>query len=513
VRRACAATASAGETWSAWSTGTRQASRLFGVLRSGAAASVLPVPLGLAAASDSIRRIGRIVESAGIRHLLIDPRYGDVGEALRSRDPRLTVLEPEMAGPAAELPALQPGDLAIVQFTSGTTGRPRGVMLTHRAVIAGLRAIVVSAALTPRDVHVQWIPTYHDMGLFGLLSQVLNGATAHVLDSLAFLRDPGKFLRYLSDHGATVTTGPNFSYDLLAAAVPGSDHAGPLDLGRMRIAFNGAEPVNPATVTRFGGALERAGLRPSVMFPCYGMAEATLAVTFPPPGRPPRIVHVDRAAMAGSGLVRAVPPGGGGVTSLVSVGRPVHGIGVRVVDEAGAPIGEGRLGEIQIRGDAVTTGYYRDPEATARAFAGPWFQTGDIGFTLGGELFIGGRRKEMIIVHGRNFFPEDAEVVASGTAGVYRGHCVAFAADGGADGEAIGVVAETALAKTDHAALAEEIRRRVSAELGLAAVVVHIVPPRYLTRTTSGKWQRLRARDRLHARSASCPAMPAEVTA
>jgi acyl-CoA synthetase (AMP-forming)/AMP-acid ligase II len=391
-------------------------------------------------------------------------------------------------------------------------------MLTHGTAVAGLRGIVMSARFTPQDVLVQWIPTYHDMGLFGMLSMLLSGAAVHALDSLAFLRDPAKFLRYLSDHTATATNGPNFSYDLLAAAAPRSQQAGPLDLSRMRIAFNGAEPVSPATVASFGAALEPAGLAPSVMFPCYGMAEATLAITFPPLGRPPRVIDVDRLALAGSGVVTEVPAGGSGVMSLVSVGGPVHGMSVRVVNETGSPIGPGRLGEIQIRGDAVTTGYYRDREATVQAFDGSWFKTGDLGFMLDGELFIGGRRKEMIIVHGRNFFPEDAEAAARGATGVYRDHLVAFGTtDSDTGAEAIQVVAESALKQPDHPALAEEIRRRVSAELGLAAVMVRVVPPRYLTRTTSGKWQRLQTRDRLHdsrpARTALCPwPQTAEVT-
>jgi fatty-acyl-CoA synthase len=482
---------------------------LFGVLRAGAAVSVLPVRADAAAMSADARRAGAIIESAGIRKLVVDPRYANAVAAARPRSRPLTLLAPwaEGTGTAedgvqvpAGLPEPEPGDLAIVQFTSGTTGNPRGVCLTHGAVLAGLRAITASAGLTPADVLVQWLPAYHDMGLFGLLGQVLNGGTAHVIDPAAFLRDPAGFLRYLSDHEATLTTGPDFAYEMLAAAGPEARRRGPLDLSRMRIAFNGAGPVHASTIQRLRDALEPAGLGPSVLFPCYGLAEATLAVSFPPVGRLPSVIHVDRAELARSGTAREVPlpdlDGADAVLSLVSVGRPVGGLQLRIADGAGIPLCDGQLGEVQIRGEAVTTGYYRDPAATSRAFAGPWFRTGDLGFMLGGELFVAGRQKEMIVVQGRNILPAEAEAAVRDMPGVYRRHCLAFRVAGR---EVLGIVAETALSRTEYPSLARRIHRKVSAELGLAEVSVHIVPRRHLARTTSGKWQRLRAADQLLA--------------
>ncbi|MEV6950217.1 AMP-binding protein [Streptomyces sp. NPDC051172] len=296
-----------------------------------------------------------MVQTAAIRHLIVDAGRREIAVALAAKHPDLVVVRPEVEEVTGRLPTPTPNDLAIVQFTSGTTGHPRGVMLSHRTVLAGLRAILISAEFTRDDVLVQWVPTYHDMGLFGLLSQVLNGASTHVFDSLRFLRDPACLLRHLTEHGGTVITGPSFGYTMLADTVDRhGDHG--LALEGLRLAFNGAEPVQSSDIELFDKILSPVGYRPEAMFPVYGLAEATLAATFPVPGRLPRIIHADRNLLAEGAAVRLVPEGHPQQKALVGVGRPVHGMELRIVGMDGEPRTEGTVGEIQICGAAVTTG-------------------------------------------------------------------------------------------------------------------------------------------------------------
>lgn len=478
---------------------------IFGLWRAGAAVSVLPEQAGFGDGAVAAERLARIVRLTGMRHLVLDEEYAAIGRLLLELVPELTILDPGCTGGSSRpLPAVEPESLAIVQFTSGSTSAPKGVMLPHRTVMAGLRACVVSGSFSPDDVFVQWVPTFHDMGLIGLLAHWLNGADVHVFTPVAFLRRPAQVLEYFAGHRGTVFTGPNFSYDyLLDAMTP--ERLAALDLSSWRLAFNGAEPVSAATVRRFTEALAPSGVGESVMYPVYGMAEATLSISYPRPGEAPRIVAVDRGELAADGTVRLLPAGAAAAKQAVSVGRPVHGLELRVVDGDREPRSGGRLGEIQIRGDAVTTGYYRDPAATARLFDGEWLRTGDLGFQLDGDLYVTGRSKEMIIVHGQNYFPDDVEAIAREVPGVYRGRCVAFSEEADDGREYAGVIVESTQAAE---VIRAEVARRVAAELGLAQVRVHVVKPRWLTRTTSGKWQRALASKRIAAGEAEMDVLP-----
>lgn len=473
---------------------------IFALWRAGAAVSVLPSEAEFGDGTAAATRLARIIQKTGMRHLVLDQAYASIGQLLLDLVPQLTIVDPQAqaTGSPGPLPAVDPESLAVVQFTSGSTSAPKGVMLPHRTVMAGLRACVVSGAFSPDDVFVQWVPTFHDMGLIGLLSHWLNGSDVHVFTPLAFLRRPAQFLGYFAGHSGTVVTGPNFSYDYLLDAMTPEQLAA-LDLSSWRLAFNGAEPVSAATVRRFTGAFAASGVGESVMYPVYGMAEATLSISYPRPGDVPRIVAADRNELSAGGTVRAVPGGGPDTKQVVSVGRPVHGIQVRIRGGDGESRPGRQLGEIQIRGDVVSPGYYRDPAATAQLFDDGWLRTGDLGFQLDGELFVTGRLKEMIIVHGQNFFPEDVEAIARNVPGVYRQHCVAVAGETDDGVECAGVIVESAGPAGEIRA---EVARRVAAELGLAQVRVHVVKPRWLTRTTSGKWQRALAAKRLAASEA-----------
>lgn len=472
---------------------------LFGLWRAGAATSILPVQVGFGDDTAAAKRIARIITTAGIRHIVLDDSYTALGAELRKLLPRLEIVDPaaSAAGGARELPQVRPDALSVVQFTSGSTSAAKGVVLPHRTAVAGLRACVVSGAFSPDDVFVQWVPTYHDMGFIGLLSHWLNGADVHVFSPTAFLRRPARLLEYFAEHRGTVITGPNFSYDYILDAID-PERLATLDLSSWRLAFNGAEPVSAASVRRFAESLRPCGVTESVMYPVYGMAEATLSISYPVPGDVPRIVAVDRAELAATGAVRVVPEDHRSAKAAVSVGKPVHGIDLRIVGEDGTVLGQGQLGEFQITGPPVTTGYYRAPEATAEAFDGSWFRTGDLGFRLGEDLFVAGRIKEMVIVRGQNFFPDDVEAVVRELPGVYRRRCIAFSDVDDTGAERIGVIVE-ADGETTESELRAEVARRVSGELDLAQIRVHVVKPRWLPRTTSGKWQRTLAARMLSA--------------
>lgn len=461
---------------------------LFGLWRAGAAVSVLPIQVGFGDVDVVAQRLATIIGTAGMRHLVLDSSYSKIGDALHALLPSLTMLDPLADGSARALPEVDEDSLAIVQFTSGSTSAPKGVMLPHRTAVAGLRACVVSGRFSPDDVFVQWVPIYHDMGLIGLMSHWLNGADVHVFGPAEFLRRPERVLRHFAEHHGTVLTGPNFGYEYLLDAVT-PDLLATMDLSAWRLAFNGAEPVSATTVRRFAETFAACGVGESVMYPVYGMAEATLSISYPTPGDPARVVTVDRHELASTGRVRVVAEDHPSARPVVSVGRPVHGVRARIAGEDGETLPDGRLGEVRIAGDPVTTGYYRAPEATARAFDGGWLRTGDLGFVLGGELFIGGRIKEMVIVRGQNFFPDDVEAIAGAVPGVYKRRCVAFSDTDDAGAERVGVIVEVAASEAPDDVRAEVVRR-VSAELDLSEVDVHVVRPRWLTRTTSGKWQR-----------------------
>lgn len=474
---------------------------LFGITLAGAAVTVLPTGMLGPGSQQVVERLARIVDAAGMSHLVADAEFAELAAGLRRLRPGLTILGQDITGPAqAALPGAEPEALAVVQFTSGSTSRPKGVMLTHRNVMAGLATITATTELGPDDTLVSWVPHFHDMGLFMPLAMLLGGGGLHIFSPSAFVRRPESFLAYFAENGGTLTGCPNFAYDLLAGASAGLPEA---SLRGWRLAINGAEPVSPATVSRFTAELAPYGVGPAVMSPAYGMAEATLAAAFPAPRETPKLVYVDRDRLADDHEVAIAPAGDPAAKAIVSVGQAAAGMSLRIADGNGGQAGEGRLGEIQLRGAPVTAGYLGDPVATAALFDGDWLRTGDLGFCLDGDLYVTSRMKDMIIVAGRNYFPEDVEMLAAAVPGVHRGRCVAFAShgDGEGDGAEVITVAAERAPRSDPAELAARIRREVAAGLGLAALSVHIVGPGHLPRTTSGKKQRALTRARLGLQS------------
>ncbi|WP_218604988.1 AMP-binding protein [Pseudonocardia abyssalis] len=470
---------------------------LFGAVRAGAAAAPLALPAGTDL-GDYLRRTQRVAGTAGMSHLVVSHRIAS----------RLVPALAALAGPdvldSAELdtgaggehmPEVAVAAPAIVQFTSGSTAVPKGVVLSHANVWSCARAITAAIRLGPADVHGSWLPLFHDMGLFGALTGLFRGIPLHLWSPAGFVRRPARWLEQFATAGATISTMPNFGYDALLGAVT-PEQAASLDLSAWRVAFNGAEAVSAGSVAAFLDRFAAAGFRPGAMVPAYGMAEVTLVATLPPSGRAPVVERVDRGVLAEHGRAVTVAAGVPGARELVGLGRAVPDMEVRVADgDRVRP--DGVVGEIQMRGAMATRGYLGAAGGDDLFTADGWLRSGDLGYLRDGELFFTGRLKEMITVAGRNVYPLDVEEAARGVAGVHRGNCVAFARGGGGP-EQVVLVAETT--SSDREGLEQRLRERVAAVADVPGVAVHLVSPRTIPRTTSGKLRRLDMRAALAAR-------------
>jgi fatty-acyl-CoA synthase len=459
----------------------------------GATVVVLPLPMRMSSIEEFVHQTRVRITNADVSLVLVDPELAPFIEPAPG-DPPMVGWDALEAGPGQALAAdwvRPPNDLdrlAILQFTSGSTSDPKGVMLPHRTVGANLDAIASATSLDPHDdVLVSWLPLYHDMGLVGLLTTGLTSGTPLVLGAPTdFTSSPGRWMEWISTYGGTATAGPNFSYVLAARAMRRGDL---LDLSRLRIALNGAEPVDPATVAGFIEAGERHGLRPGAVFPAFGMAEIAIAGTFPEPLSGLRTDPVDRRVLETERYAAPVEPGFEGVRQLAILGRPVDGLEIRIVDPVeGHELKEREVGELEIRGTSVTPGYYKRPDVNIELFHDGWLRTGDLAYLLDGEMVMCGRIKDMIIVGGRNVFPEDIERALADIDGVRAGNVIAFGVDGAQGKEGLVVVAESKSA--DLPELRRSVAERVRSAVGLPAKDIVLVAPGSLPKTSSGKLQR-----------------------
>jgi fatty-acyl-CoA synthase len=419
----------------------------------------------------------------------------EVVQKLRERRPDviIVVADRDFAGQAPPFtpPLVTPGDLCFLQFTSGSTSKPKGVMIRHRNLVANTTAFLGPAGLnrTPEDVGVSWLPLFHDMGLIGfVLGTLIVDLQVVLMPTPMFARAPRLWLELISKHRGTITYAPNFAYQLITKRVSDKDLS-TLDLSSLRIAGCGAEPIRARTLVEFGEKFARCGFDPKALLPSYGMAESCLAITFHRRGTPMVVDKIDPAQMK---LGRAVPSVAEGALELVGCGIPFPGHEIRIAGEGGEALGEREVGEIWSRGPSVNDGYYENPEATAESFAGGWLKSGDLGYFTGesperGELFICGRKKDLIIVNGANHYPQDIEWVVGDIEGVRRGNVVAFSTM--KDGIEVLVVAAEGNSG-DAARLREEITKSVSENFGLTPSSVAICAVGALPKTSSGKAQR-----------------------
>jgi len=391
---------------------------------------------------------------------------------------------------------VEPEDLAFLQFTSGSTSRPKGVMVTHRNLAWNSESFMIHGLKKDSsfDKGITWLPLFHDMGLIGYgIGTLFTDIPVVFMPTAAFVRNPRIWLDKIHQHRGTIAYGPNFAYALVAKRLKEKDVAD-LDLSCLRSTGCGAEPIQAKTLREFAEKLRPAKFDPRSFIPSYGMAEATLAITFRPHFTGVTTDTVEKKSLEGGKATPAAGPEGS--LEVVSCGFPFPEHKIAIVDEAGSELGERQVGQVITRGPSITKGYYNEPELTAQAWKkGPdgetWLYTGDLGYIAGGELFICGRLKDMIIVRGRNFYPSDLEWVVSDLPGVRRGNVVAFSAD--VDGEEQLVIAAEAFS-SEGAALKDTIAQAIVEHFALTPHEVVIVPQGTLPRTSSGKPQRRKTR-------------------
>jgi fatty-acyl-CoA synthase len=474
----------------------------FGILLAGGIPVPIYPPFKAARLEEYARRQSHILRNAEVQFLITFPQAESLAKLLKPGIPSLTgvfsvadLSQSKTGGFPAQAklePSGKGGSVALIQYTSGSTGDPKGVVLTHSNLLANIRAIGAALELGPSDTAVSWLPLYHDMGLIGSwLCALYFGVPIVILSPLAFLSRPERWLWAIHDHRATVSPAPNFAYELCARKIEARSIEG-LDLSCWRVAFNGAEPISPDTLERFTQRFEPYGFRAETFWPGYGLAESSVALTFPPVGRKPRVDCIERQRFEKSGEAFPCPPSAPRVLRFVSEGRALPGHEIRLVDDSGREVGERQQGHIQFRGPSAMQGYFRNPSATSAVMQDGWVKTGDLGYLANGELFVTGRSKDVILKGGRNLYPQEVEEVASEVAGVRRGCVAAFGLHDASIGtEKLVVVAET---REDGPAarhrIASEIVARVDEHLGLPPDVVRLVSPRIVPKTSSGKIQR-----------------------
>ena len=477
-----------------------------GILFAGAVPVPIYPPYRAKQLEEHLRRQVNILDNARAS-LLICAGHADIAARfLRARLPSIRAVLPaaSLASQAARgsrsLPRVGPSDPALLQYTSGSTGDPKGVVLTHANLLANIRAMGEAAAAGPSDVLVSWLPLYHDMGLIGAwLGSLYFGALLVVMPPTAFLARPSRWLWAIHEHRATLSAAPNFAYELCASRIPDAELEG-LDLSGWRMAINGAEPVSPAAIRRFEERFRSCGFRPEALAPVYGLAESCVGLAFPVPGRGPRIDRVRADEFRRTG--RAVTTGDQGpAAEFVCCGRALPRHEIRIVDAGGRELQEREEGRIQFRGPSATRGYLANPEANQRLFERGWLNTGDLGYIADGELFVTGREKEVIIRAGQHIFPYEIEEAVALVPGVRKGNVAAFAAiDRATSTEKLVVLAETR--ETDPLRR-DELRGRISRVvldlLGAPPEDVVVAPPGAVLKTSSGKIRRAACRARYEA--------------
>jgi fatty-acyl-CoA synthase len=469
----------------------------------GATLVVMPLPMRLGSIEEFAAQTRVKMAHADVDVVVVDPDLAPFIEA-RPDDPPM-LLSSDIAGDIHRLsirpddferPPDDPDRLAVLQFTSGSTADPKGVMLPNRTICANLDAIAAAAEMdVEKDVMVSWLPLYHDMGLVGFAMLPLSTGVDVVIGAPQdFMGAPIRWLEWLSAFGGTATAGPNFSWVLATRALR---NASGLDLSRLRLALNGAEPVDPDAVEHFVEAAVQHKMRPGAVFPAFGMAEVVIGGTFPPPMSGMRAEAVNRRVLERERYAAPVndpADAANNVRRLALLGKPVPGLEIRIVDpETGSPRAEREVGELEIRGTSVTPGYYGRPDLANELFHDEYLRTGDLAYLVDGELVVCGRIKDVINIGGRNVFPEDVERAVATIEGVRAGNVIAFGVPGRGK-EGVVVVAETRAA--DVAATRRTVAERVRQTVGVPPKDVVLVEPGTLPKTSSGKLQRGLCRQR-----------------
>jgi len=460
----------------------------------GAVPAALYPPFRFGKLDEYFTRTRQMLSKIGARMLITDARVrkllGPVTSGVECLESAIDVTDLDSDGAHLRLPDVNPDDPAFLQFSSGSTREPKAVIMTHRSLIANLE-MMASAFRSipnadPEHGGVCWLPLYHDMGLVGcMLSGVYYPATVTYISPEDFIVQPSLWFKTISRYKGIISPAPHFAYRLCYAKVRDEEMEG-VDLSSWRLAINGAEPIEIEGMRLFQERFSKWGFRPQAMTPVYGLAEAGLAVTFSELAAPPLVTEFDRELLATSN--RATPGHG---RALPSVGKRLPGLDVQIWDDNNHAVAENLVGKIVVRGASITPGFFNDPELTSAAIQDGWLDTGDLGFFHQENLYIAGRAKDLIIIRGRNYAPQEIEDLLFDLAGVRTGCAVALSAAAGPDGEQLIILAEKDLrAPVPEAELSAAIGERILAGLSLRPYLVQILEPGTLPRTSSGKFRR-----------------------
>ena len=462
---------------------------------------IIPVPVALGISDEHRRKLLRIARRLGNPFIYTERRsldrvaafaeqagHAETMQRLRAR--AFLVDDLDDISRAGKVHPARPDDVAFIQFSSGSTSEPKGVVLTHGNIIANARGSTEVAGFNENDVSLSWMPLTHDMGLIGFhLVMFFNRVHAHIMPTELFVRRPLLWLQFASRIRATILCSPNFGYKHYLKVLGERPLEG-LDLASVRLIFNGAEPISVELCEQFLERLAPAGLARNAMYPVYGLAEASLAVSFPPPGAPMRTLSVNRHRLSVGGEVQLVDADSRDAVRLVSEGKAIPYCQVRIADDEDRPLPEGRIGHLHMRGDNVTGGYYENPEANSEAFtADGWLRTGDLALVHGGDLYVSGRAKEIIFVNGQNYYPHDLESIAQRIEGLELGKVVAAGVRRpGSEVEQLVLFVLHRGSMQDFLPIATAAARLLSEQCGLE--VAEVVPVKRIPKTTSGKIQR-----------------------
>ncbi len=474
----------------------------FGILYAGAIPVPIYPPMRLSQIEEHLRRQAGILRNAGACMLITMPEGRRLAGLIRAQVETMSAVESvaslETSSAPLDLPQVgDPECVALIQYTSGSTGDPKGVVLSHANLLANIRAIGRMMEVSSADIFVSWLPLYHDMGLIGAwLGSLYFGVPLYAMSPLSFLVRPESWLWAIHRFRATYSASPNFGFELCLNKVADADLEG-LDLSSLRMVVNGAEPVSVQTLRRFIDRFGRYGFPAGAMAPVYGLAESSVGLAFPPLGRPPVIDRVDRDRLSLHGQAEPAKPDDPKPLEVVACGQPLPGHEIRIVDEAGYELGERQEGRLEFRGPSTTRGYFRNEAKTRELIHNGWLDSADRAYMAGGDVYVTGRIKDIIIRAGRHLYPQEIEEAVAGIPGIRKGGVAVFGVTDRASGtERVVVLAETRETDTAMRAALQARAQEVTTDIaGTPPDEVVLVPPSTVPKTSSGKIRRSAAKE------------------